>query len=362
VRLILRRLKTFKLGMAVPQAGAGLLTSSVTLASVLWVSVALPNMPLLHAFDSQNRTSVSISLQSALLGIDDANGRSLSDARALARSLGLTDALPTPGELRALTTSPEALGPAVTQLNVLALNASSPTTTPEPVSRQRDITAPVAPGVVPPVPVPPDTSTPTVTAKPKTSPPVVTPALPHQPPAVPATPAPPTPTPVPPGNGPPATPADPPLPDTTPPALNPHSGVVVEATGPAGAAVSYPLPTALDSVDGTELVGCAPASGTTFALGHTTVTCSAQDAAHNTSSSSFDVNVHDTTGPTIQTHTDIVAEATGAAGTAVIYTAPTATDLVDSSVTVTCLPASGTTFALGHTTVTCSTHDAANNA
>ena len=78
--------------------------------------------------------------------------------------------------------------------------------------------------------------------------------------------------------------------------------------------MSYLLPTALDSVDGIELVGCAPASGATFALGHTTVTCSAQDAAHNTSTSSFDVNVRDTTGPTIQAHADVVTEATGATG------------------------------------------------
>ena len=363
MRHFLRLFKTFKLGTAVPQAGAGLLTSSVTLASVLWVSVTLPNMPLLHAFDSQNGTSVSISLQSALLGIDDGNARSLRDARALARSLGLTyaDALPTPAELRAFTDSPTPSAPTVAQLNVLALTASTSTPpTTEPASQQSDVTLPIAPPLAPTPPVPTHALTPTVAPEPKSSPPVATPPVPHPQPTAPGAPAPPTPVP-PDHNRPPTTPANPPVPDTTGPVIDAHANVVIEATGPAGAAVSYSLPTALDSVDGSVAVTCLPASGTTFALGHTTVTCSAQDAAHNSSTSTFDVNVRDTTSPTIQTHANVIAEATGPAGTAVTYTAPTASDLVDPSVSATCAPASGTTFALGHTTVTCSAQDAAHN-
>src|SRR5581483_10583260 len=98
----------------------------------------------------------------------------------------------------------------------------------------------------------------------------------------------------------------------------------------------------------------------TFALGHTTVTCTAQDAAHNSSSSTFDVNVRDTTPPSIAAHADVVAEATGPNGATVSYTAPSATDLVDGTAAA-CAPASGTTFALGHTTVTCTAHDTAGN-
>jgi hypothetical protein len=92
------------------------------------------------------------------------------------------------------------------------------------------------------------------------------------------------------------------------------------------------------------------------------VTCSAQDASGNVAApQSFDVNVHDTTGPAIQAHANVVVEATGASGATVIYTLPTATDAVSGAATVTCAPASGTTFARGHTTVTCSAQDATNN-
>src|SRR5205823_2692345 len=125
---------------------------------------------------------------------------------------------------------------------------------------------------------------------------------------------------------------------------------------------SYTDPSASDAVDGPVSVVCASASGSTFALGHTTVSCSATDAAHNTSHSSFDVLVSDLTGPVIQAHANVVVEAAGPAGATVNYTAPAASDSVDTSVTVTCAPASGTVFAFGHTTVTCSAHDASGNA
>jgi hypothetical protein len=149
--------------------------------------------------------------------------------------------------------------------------------------------------------------------------------------------------------------------DTTPPAIQAHADVVAEASGASGASVAYTTPSASDTVGGTVGVTCAPASGSTFAVGHTTVTCSAQDAASNSSSSTFDVHVRDTTSPTIQAHAGVVVEATSGAGATVAYTVPAASDLVDPSVAVACAPASGTTFPLGHTTVTCSAHDAAGN-
>src|SRR5205807_1651469 len=142
-----------------------------------------------------------------------------------------------------------------------------------------------------------------------------------------------------------------------------HANVVAEATGPAGATVNYTAPAASDAVDGPVSVVCAPAAGSTFALGHTTVTCSAHDASGNAApSTTFDVQVRDTTGPVIQAHANVVVEAAGPAGATVTYTAPTATDSLDGLVPVSCAPASGSTFALGHTTVTCSAHDAAGNA
>src|SRR5581483_4846125 len=119
----------------------------------------------------------------------------------------------------------------------------------------------------------------------------------------------------------------------------------------------YTAPTATDTVDGSVSTSCLPASGGVFALGNTTVTCSAHDAAGNSASSTFTVTVHDTTAPTIAAHANVAVEATGPAGAAVTYTSPTATDTVDGAVAVSCAPASGSVFAIATTAVTCSAHD-----
>jgi len=79
-------------------------------------------------------------------------------------------------------------------------------------------------------------------------------------------------------------------PDTTAPVLTLPSNMTVKATSFAGAAVTF-APTATDDVDGSVAVTCVPASGSTFALGTTTVNCSATDAAGNTATGSFTVTV-----------------------------------------------------------------------
>lgn len=152
------------------------------------------------------------------------------------------------------------------------------------------------------------------------------------------------------------------LPDSTPPSISPTADITAEATGANGAQIDYTTPTATDNVDGTDAVSCDPASGSIFPLGTTTVNCSAADAAGNPASSSFNVTVQDTTGPSIAAASDITAEATGPDGAAVDYTTPSATDAVDGTDAVSCLPASGSTFPLGSTTVNCSSSDAAGNA
>ena len=152
-------------------------------------------------------------------------------------------------------------------------------------------------------------------------------------------------------------------PDTTGPTVGPHGDITAAATSAAGAAVAYTPPSASDNVDPSPTVTCAPASGTTFPLGATTVNCTAKDAANNpsTNTTSFKITVSDQSGPTVGPHGDITAAATSAAGAAVAYTPPSASDNVDPSPTVTCAPASGTTFPLGATTVNCTAKDAANN-
>lgn len=148
--------------------------------------------------------------------------------------------------------------------------------------------------------------------------------------------------------------------DTTAPVLNLPSNIgPVEATGSGGAVVTYTA-TATDAVDGSVSVNCDPDSGSTFALGTTTVNCSATDAAGNTANGSFTVTVEDTTAPTLTLPDNITTDATSASGAVVIYTA-TASDIVDGSVTPVCIPASGSDFTLGTKTVNCSATDAAGN-
>jgi hypothetical protein len=106
---------------------------------------------------------------------------------------------------------------------------------------------------------------------------------------------------------------------------------------------------------------CLPASGSRFPVGQTTVWCSAVDAAGNTGERSFHVTVvADATPPVLTVPAKLVVDATSPAGARVTFAA-TATDAVDGAVPVTCDPASGSTFAIGDTTVRCTATDAAGN-
>ena len=147
--------------------------------------------------------------------------------------------------------------------------------------------------------------------------------------------------------------------DTTAPSITVPSNITTEATSPAGATVTFTV-AAIDTVDGSVAVNCDHASGSVFALGTTTVNCSATDAHNNSNSSSFTVTVEDTTPPTIAVPANITVEATGASGAAVSFSV-SATDIVDGSVAVNCDHTSGSVFALGTTTVNCSASDAHNN-
>jgi len=149
--------------------------------------------------------------------------------------------------------------------------------------------------------------------------------------------------------------------DTTPPAFDPISVPTTEATGPAGAVVTFD-PHASDLVDPHPSVVCTPASGSTFALGPTQVSCTATDSAGNPSDPmTFTVNVADTTKPVVTSVATQPIEATSAAGAPVTWVMPTATDLVDGDLPVTCDHEQGSTFPLGETRVTCSAADKSGN-
>ncbi len=86
----------------------------------------------------------------------------------------------------------------------------------------------------------------------------------------------------------------------TPPVINnTPSNITAEATSASGATVTFAMPSATDNVDGTDAVSCSPASGSIFALGTTTVTCTATDRAGNSSHTTFTVTIRDTTVPTV---------------------------------------------------------------
>ena len=138
------------------------------------------------------------------------------------------------------------------------------------------------------------------------------------------------------------------------PEITVPANITAEATSPAGAVVTFTATATNDAV-----IVCAPPSGSTFALGTTTVTCTATNAG-GSDSDSFNVTVVDTTAPILTLPDDITTEATSAAGAEVNYLT-SATDLVDTDVAVQCTPASGDTFALGTTTVSCSATDDSGN-
>ncbi|HSB85585.1 MAG TPA: HYR domain-containing protein, partial [Ilumatobacteraceae bacterium] len=151
--------------------------------------------------------------------------------------------------------------------------------------------------------------------------------------------------------------------DVTPPVVT-VTDQTVEATSPAGAVINYPV-TAIDNVDGPVPFTCVPPPGSTFPIGATTdgvttVTCTATDSAGNTGTGTGTMTVRDTTPPLLNLPAPIVVEATGPGGAIVDYTA-TATDIVDVTDPVTCVPPSGSLFPVGvgetTTVVTCTSTD-----
>ncbi|HET6874926.1 MAG TPA: HYR domain-containing protein, partial [Acidimicrobiales bacterium] len=150
-----------------------------------------------------------------------------------------------------------------------------------------------------------------------------------------------------------------------PPTLTPHPAVVAEATSGAGAMVSYTPPSATSSTGSAVPVSCSPPPGSLFALGVTTVNCSASDpSGGGTSHESFTVTVRDTTPPVLSLPGNQAVDALSPAG-ARLSLSVSARDAVDGSVTPVCHPALGSTFpvnAAGQvTTVSCSAIDAHGN-
>jgi hypothetical protein len=154
--------------------------------------------------------------------------------------------------------------------------------------------------------------------------------------------------------------------DNVPPAFTGCSNVsAFTAANSCNAVVNYTQPTATDNCDGARPVVCNPASGSTFNKGVTTVTCTASDAnapTPNIGTCMFTVTVTDNVAPVLTGCTNLTANTASNSCTAVVtYTQPTANDNCDGARTVTCAPVSGTAFAKGVTTVSCSASDLSSN-
>ena len=140
------------------------------------------------------------------------------------------------------------------------------------------------------------------------------------------------------------------------PTLSSHADVTNNPATCSSAVVSYSLPTASGcNTPGT--VVCTPASGSTLNLGTTAVSCSVTDAALRVGSGSFNVVVT-SAGPAVATPSSIVTNVpVGTSSIVLTYATPTATGCA-TPINVVCSPASGSTFSVGSTNVTCTGTDA----
>ena len=139
----------------------------------------------------------------------------------------------------------------------------------------------------------------------------------------------------------------------------PANITVIATSSGAGVAATYAAPTAISDSGATvpATINCSPASGSTFATGTTTVTCTvtASGFANSPLSATFTVTVVDPLLVLVGMPGGPGGTATSANGVVINYTPPTAINNAGATVpaTISCSPASGSIFAIGTTTVTC---------
>lgn len=155
--------------------------------------------------------------------------------------------------------------------------------------------------------------------------------------------------------------------DTLPPTINLPSDISLEATNALGALATYSVSSS-DNFDNTvngELqpnsqVSCLPASGSVLAIGQHTIQCNAVDVAGNSANGSFNIEIADTTEPSLVLPLDAWGDSADGLPTAITYQVATY-DQVDIDPQLQCLPASGELFTVGETQVNCSAQDSLGN-
>lgn len=129
------------------------------------------------------------------------------------------------------------------------------------------------------------------------------------------------------------------------------------------ALVSYAnAATANDYCDASPAIVYSPASGSSFAVGSTTVTATATDDSGNTATCSFQVVVHDEESPVLTCPSDTVTQQADAGLCQSIVTySVTALDNCDANLDLSTNQASGTAFVVGLTNVSFTASDDAGN-
>jgi VCBS repeat-containing protein len=148
--------------------------------------------------------------------------------------------------------------------------------------------------------------------------------------------------------------------DQTPPTIVQHSDISTPASSATDAIVTYSLPPVTDAFDASPVVSCVPVSGSAFPIGTTTVSCTAKDAAGNSSNGTFSVIVTDPFRPVLTVPRDLSVQTAKPDGESVTFVV-SATDNADPNPSVECTPASGSVFPGGTTQVTCVASDVSGN-
>lgn len=127
--------------------------------------------------------------------------------------------------------------------------------------------------------------------------------------------------------------------------------------GACSAVVNYFVPPAVDNCPIFNVV-CTPPSGSSFAIGVTTVNCVATDGGGLSATCSFTVTINDFQPITVSCPANVTVTASaGNCSPVVNYPAPTVIDNCPGA-SVRCAPPSGSTFPLGVTNVLCTGTDA----
>lgn len=152
--------------------------------------------------------------------------------------------------------------------------------------------------------------------------------------------------------------------DTQPPSITCSDDITVgNDPDQCDAVVSFDPPAVSDNCPDVGSPNCSPPAGSTFPVGTTTVTCDVSDDHSNSASCAFTASVNDVQFPVIDIPPNQQRLTSGGRPVRVIY--PSTLGAFDNCPPTfsesTCVPPTGSDFAAGVTTVTCTATDAAGN-